>query len=559
MPIRIPGQTQRQVLPTGRSGQVFAPRGLGQTAGPLSSIAGSFGQLGRTFNEVDRRQSLAEQRAELAKGQSLVEVELNKHKQFRAETRDEIINAEGDTLYGENWKTTLEEIKKKSEGFIWKDSKAAFDNWVTKAGPAWQFDVDTAVRRERMDRLFADANSFVDTVATLDPLTAQKMAALDYDELVANTTDRDAGAEMRMRTDIENRTKLIEDRAVELVDSGVLTATQAGKWTKQAVVLSQKAIDERVSNALLGTAVNIKDPETGEIDMRAAQAFIDGTDATPKQKLQARSELGQWNSQGKVSAQQEWDTTKGETEVAWQKMLDEGNYKGIIDSAKEFGPDIPGHLSDQVDLQQEWTEGAKKALKAEAAGEEIITNQDVKSAFLDRIPLIMTGADSSEAILLDARKAWKFDRTLDRDDFEQIEAAAIRKYEAEYGHAFGRAKDLIKGVLLNPDITGIQVSQTRHQIYGDALQTFLAGVASEGDKITSKKVYSLAEGAIKLHEISDFAVRARDRERQTALKEREAIGGLTELTGTDEEKQSQVDVMPKGTEFTIDGVIHIKD
>jgi hypothetical protein len=565
----VPSQTGRTVLPTERSGQVFAPRGLGQTAGPLSSISGSLGQLADTFVEVDRRHIVADQKAELAKGQGAADALINEHKLFMAEGPDVVLNADGDTAYGENWKKTLKGIQEISKGFIWEDSKAAMDNWVAKSQESWQFETDSAARHSKIDRLTADALADLDAIATtMSPQTVQKRLGIKsgrfftedprVDEIV-KSEQAEVETGMDLTDDATNRAKLIEQEVEEMVSAGLITAVQGKALIDRQVATMNKAVDERIANALLGAAVNIKDPATGEIDMKAAQAFIDGTAATPQQKLQARTDLNQWNNQGKVAAQQDWEKAKDETEVAWQKMMDEENYKGIIDSAKEFNPDIPGFGSEAVDLKQEWTKGANDALKAEAAGEDIVLDPKVKSDLLDRIPLIMTGAETVDSVLLDARKARHFDRTLPQTDFEQVEAAARREYQSQYGHAIGQIKELMRGVLLQPDITGIQVSQTRHKIYGDAFQDFLSAVAEEGTKITTSKMYSIAQGVIKLHEKSDFQVREMDRGRQAALKERESTGVIVIEQGDEDAMQAQVDGLEAGTKVRIGNKTFIKE
>jgi hypothetical protein len=480
---------------------------------------------------MERLQAIAAQKAELAEHQAMADKLYNDHKLFMSSRQDEdIIGEDGafkTTLYRDTWNKTYEEIKKLSGSFVYRDSKAAFDNWVTKSQPTWQVGTDVAVIKSKNQKLIMQADAFLDQLAFLSPATVRTILGVESAQYFTDDPriDEIMKAEQGpkdLTDDLENRTKLAEKTVEELVAAGAITPQYGLYMTDRAAKTIRAAHDKRVSEALLAGATSFVDPETKAVDVDAGFKYIEKSNATTEQKRLAREEFTQWHRQDKVAAQQDWDKTKEDTEIAWQKLLDEGDYKGIIDAAKGFDPDIPGHGSDAVDMKQEWTEGAKKALKAEAAGEDIVLDPAVKSALLDRIPLIMIGADSMDAVLADARKARHFDRTLPQTDLEEVERLARQEYASVYGHTIGAIKEQMRGRLLKPDSFGFQASPVRHEIYSRAWSDFLGKVAAEGDKLTPDKMYAISRGVIAAHEVSEARIGEIEDAKQLELEAKEA-------------------------------------
>ena len=538
------------------SGRVRSAR-VGDVAGPvgaedtraLGQIGASAANLGIAFlrQEKQRNKALevADANREIGVGSGFINQQKVEHQAFA--------QSEGDIdLIRADWAKRDKSIGKFIQNTKNPLARQKLGNTFAQNRPLYQGNVEALINDRIVDKARADGEANIASIAQGD----YSLEAGHENELRSLTAR--AGQPTEPLSEGEFKMGKIQGIVNANVESRIWSEKEGAAILKRAAAAISELEDKKVSEFLVSGGLAHKN-EDGTVDVGEAFEFIENTDFTSEQKLAARSDVVQWSNQSKVAAQQEWTATKGETELAWQELLDAGSYKAIIESAEAFNPDIAGFGSEQVDLKQEWIEGADKALKAQAAGEEIVLDPSVKSALLDRVRFIMTGAETTDAILLDARKARHFDRTLPQKDFEQVEAAAIRKYETDYGHAIGAIQDRMKGSLLRPDSFGFQASPIRHEIYSAAWQDFLAAVAAEGDKLTTKKMYSIAEGVTKLHEVSEFRVGERETARETELQEREKTGITVIEPGDEDAMQAQVDALPSGAKVRIGNRTFTKD
>ena len=253
MAIQIPFQSGRQVAPTGSSGGVFADRGLGDTSGPLRSVAGYLGQLGNIFEELDRRQIAAEQNAELINGQAQADKLINDHKLFLESGPDVALDDNGNTTYKENWNKTLKDIKKISGGFVWKDSQAAMENWVGRSEPSWQFkNADMPARISMSNKIVADLKADLDGISsmTISSDTVHKRLGIDSrpfftaDPRVDQIIKEEKGGKPDLQDDIINRTALMENEIEKAVAGGHISAEQGVALAKSSSTVLGRAHDE---------------------------------------------------------------------------------------------------------------------------------------------------------------------------------------------------------------------------------------------------------------------------------------------------------------------------
>lgn len=539
-----------QRVRSARVGDVAGPVGAEDTRA-LGSIGASAANLGIAFLRQEKQRNkelqVADANREIGVGTGFINQQKVEHQAF-AESENDV------DLIRADWAK-----RDKAIGKFIQDSKnplarQKLGNTFTQNRPLYQGNVEALINDRIVDKARADLEVNIANIAQGD----YALEAGQENELRSLTAREGQPAEPLSEGEFKmGKIQAMVNSAIQS-KGRILSEEEGAAILKSSQAMISGLEDKRVNDFLVSGGLAQKNDD-GTVDVGEAFEFINNTDSTSEQKLAARSDVVQWSNQSKVAAQQEWVATKGETELAWQELLDAGSYKAIIESAEAFNPNIAGFGSEQVDLKQEWIEGADKALKAQAAGEEIILDPSVKSALLDRVRFIMTGAETTDAILLDARKARHFDRTLPQKDFEQVEAAAIRKYETDYGHAIGAIQGRMKGSLLRPDSFGFQASPIRHEIYSAAWQDFLAAVAAEGDKLTTKKMYSIAEGVTKVHEVSEFRVGELETARETELQEREKTGITVIEPGDEDAMQSQVDALPSGAKVRIGNRTFTKD
>lgn len=175
--------------------------------------------------------------------------------------------------------------------------------------------------------------------------------------------------------------------------------------------------------------------------------------------------------------------------------------------------------------QHTWRERARAEAERRANGEEIITDDAVRTELYNDIMGILSLSKTKKEVLEKA-KAARFDPkkpTLSETDYSKIETAIHAQYEQAYGQGMGKVSRHAEGLLLNPDSLGyIKNAPIRYKILGDFNEAWLRWIASKGDALKVSDIYPEGRRMAATFQISDEEAERQEVEMNKRLREREA-------------------------------------
>ena len=180
-----------------------------------------------------------------------------------------------------------------------------------------------------------------------------------------------------------------------------------------------------------------------------------------------------------------------------------------------------------LDEKEQWTwfERARAEAKRLADGEEIITDNGVRTELYNDIMGILSLSKTKREVLDKAKEA-RFDPknpTLSETDYSKIETAIHAQYEQAYGQGMGKVSRYAEGLLLNPDSLGyIKNAPIRYKILGDFNEAWLNWIASKGDTLKVSEIYPEGRRMAAQFQISDKEAERLEVEMNERLREREA-------------------------------------
>jgi hypothetical protein len=435
----IPAQTNREVLPTDRSGHVFAPRGLGDTSGPLGDIASAVNQLGQAGATMERLQAIAAQKAELAEHQAMADKLYNDHKLFMSSRQDEdIIGEDGafkTTLYRDTWNKTYEEIKKLSGSFVYRDSKAAFDNWVTKSQPTWQVGTDVAVIESKNQKLIMQADAFLDQLAFLSPATVRTILGVESAQYFTDDPriDEIMKAEQGpkdLTDDLENRKKLAEKTIEELVATGAVSPQWAIWRLGQAEKTYQAAHDKAAAETLTVLATSHRDPITQQIDISEGIDAINAAEGfTEKQKGDAIKEFTSRAANEKKGFEEDLAVRQEED----RRKL----YSAIMNN--QYTPSLATGTSLSVDEQHKFDTWNEQRIDRLNKGIEVVTDKQVFSRLKD-LAVAIEDDRASRQVAQDALNEASAEGLINDDDWEIVDNMIRTSYSTSRKAADANAR-----------------------------------------------------------------------------------------------------------------------
>lgn len=172
-----------------------------------------------------------------------------------------------------------------------------------------------------------------------------------------------------------------------------------------------------------------------------------------------------------------------------------------------------------------WAERARAETERIAKGQEIITDNRVRTELYNDIMGILTLTKTKKEVLEKA-KATRFDPekpTLDETDYSKIETAIHAQYEQAYGQVISKVSRHAEGLLLNPDSLGlIKNAPIRYKILGDFNEAWLRYIAEKGDTLKLSEIYPEGRRMAANFQISDEEAERQEVEMNKRLREREA-------------------------------------
>jgi len=182
--------------------------------------------------------------------------------------------------------------------------------------------------------------------------------------------------------------------------------------------------------------------------------------------------------------------------------------------------------------QWTWAERYRAEIERIAKGQEIITDNEVRSSLYSGIFQVLTGAKTKKEVLDEAKAArhpgvdekGKFIiPTLNETEYQSFERSINAQYEQAYLQGMSRVDREAEGLLLNPDSLGyIKNAPIRYKILGNFRKAWLQWISEQGDKLKISEIYPEGLRMASTHQISDEEAERQEIEMNKRLKEREA-------------------------------------
>jgi len=221
---------------------------------------------------------------------------------------------------------------------------------------------------------------------------------------------------------------------------------------------------------------------------------------------------------------------KGRPRYDWNRAKDLVNDPSVL---KQFGISLKDADSILEDVMSQVNVQKKR--------DNAVTDQKVRSGFLEDVDSIMTGAKSKDAVLADLEVARfgdysdpnnPIEPTISQDDYEKIQSSIHAEYQQSYSSAMSQVGQHAKGLLLNPDSLGyIKNAPIRYKIMGDFNQAWHKWIAGKGDKLKISEIYPEGMRLAALHQISDEEAERQEEEMNEMLRQREAKTKMKEILG----------------------------